>query len=51
MFVYSVEDLEMNDGSAEKPYFMSKELMGVLGVKNKITEDKQKKKTTPGDNF
>ena len=34
-FLFSVEDLEMNDGSAEKPYFMSKELMKILGKKNK----------------
>ena len=32
----------MNDGSAEKPYYMSKGLMGILGKKNK--EDKEKKK-------
>jgi choline transporter-like protein 2/4/5 len=30
-----VEDLERNDGSAEKPYFMSKGLMKILSKKNK----------------
>ncbi|KAJ8300612.1 hypothetical protein KUTeg_022131 [Tegillarca granosa] len=30
-----MEDLERNDGSAAKPYFMSKELMKILGKKNK----------------
>jgi len=37
-----VEDLERNDGSVEKPYFMSKDLMSLLGKKNAI--DKEKKK-------
>lgn len=31
----AVEDLERNDGSVEKPYFMSKGLMSILGKKNK----------------
>lgn len=30
----TVEDIEMNDGSPEKPYFMSIGLMKVLGKKN-----------------
>lgn len=30
----TVEDCERNDGSAEKPYFMSKGLMRILGNKN-----------------
>lgn len=34
-------DLERNDGSPAKPYYMSKELMGILGKKNK-TDAKQK---------
>lgn len=33
---FSVEDVERNDGSPEKPYFMSKNLMKILGKKNKI---------------
>ncbi|CAL1544616.1 unnamed protein product [Lymnaea stagnalis] len=34
LFLCFLEDLEMNDGSAEKPYYMSKGLMKVLGKKN-----------------
>ncbi|KOB67587.1 Choline transporter-like protein 4, partial [Operophtera brumata] len=30
-----LEDCERNDGSPEKPYFMSKNLMNILGKKNK----------------
>ena len=37
-----MEDLERNDGSSEKPYYMSKGLKKVLGKKNK--EDGKKKK-------
>ena len=41
----AVEDLERHDGSAEKPYYMSKELMEILGKKNKPPgEGKEKKK-------
>ena len=36
--VITVEDLEMNDGSPEKPYYMSKGLMALLGKKNKSAE-------------
>lgn len=35
----SVEDCERNDGSEEKPYFMSKQLMKILGKKNIIPRD------------
>ncbi|KAL5013102.1 hypothetical protein ScPMuIL_011653 [Solemya velum] len=43
LFLCFLEDLERNDGSAEKPYFMSKELMKILGKKNKPPEtDKDK---------
>lgn len=37
MFCVLVEDCERNDGSAEKPYFMSKQLMKILGRKNKLS--------------
>jgi len=30
-----VEDLEENDGSEEKPFYMTTELKSILGVKNK----------------
>ena len=33
--LFLVEDLERNDGSEEKPYFMNKGLMKLLGKKNK----------------
>ena len=32
----TVEDYERNDGSSEHPYFMSKRLKKLLGVKNKF---------------
>lgn len=35
--VLAVEDLEKNDGSAEKPYYMSAELREILGKKNKAS--------------
>ncbi|XP_050389087.1 choline transporter-like protein 2 [Patella vulgata] len=41
LFLCFLEDLEMNDGSAGKPYFMSKGLMGILGKKNKSTNKKE----------
>jgi hypothetical protein len=34
-FCFAVEDSERNDGSAEKPYFMSRNLMNILSKKNK----------------
>ena len=40
-----VEDLERNDGSADRPYYMSKSLLKILGKKNKGTPgDKKRKK-------
>lgn len=35
IFLCFLEDSECNDGSAAKPYFMSKRLMKILGKKNK----------------
>ena len=35
-----VEDLERNDGSPEKPYYMAKGLKNVLGKKNKRPKGK-----------
>nr|XP_039270354.1 choline transporter-like protein 2 [Styela clava] len=43
IFLCFLEDLERNDGSEEKPYFMSKSLMKVLGKKNKKPKDEKKK--------
>lgn len=44
IFLCFLEDLERNDGSEEKPYFMSKDLMGLMGKKNK-----KKKKAAPAN--
>ncbi|XP_075226187.1 choline transporter-like 2 [Lycorma delicatula] len=35
LFLCFLEDCERNDGSPDKPYFMSKKLMKILGKKNK----------------
>ncbi|XP_070533018.1 choline transporter-like protein 4 [Ptychodera flava] len=35
LFLCFLEDLERHDGSPEKPYYMSKELMKIAGAKNK----------------
>lgn len=43
LFLCFLQDLEVNDGSAEKPYYMSKELLGILSKKNKKpAEDKRR---------
>lgn len=34
--ILTVEDLERNDGSLQKPYFMSKNLMKILNKSNKV---------------
>ncbi|KAK9875144.1 hypothetical protein WA026_005935 [Henosepilachna vigintioctopunctata] len=36
LFLCFLEDSERNDGSAEKPYYMSKDLMKIFGKKNKL---------------
>ena len=43
LFLCFLEDLEMHDGSPEKPYFMSKNLMKILNKTNKFEEPKGKK--------
>ncbi|KAI0213012.1 Choline transporter-like protein 2 [Lamellibrachia satsuma] len=40
VFLCFLEDLERNDGSAEKPYYMSKDLMELLGKKNQVDDKK-----------
>lgn len=41
----SVEDLERNDGSQERPYYMPKALLKILGKKNEVpAADKKRKK-------
>ncbi|ETE60975.1 hypothetical protein L345_13277, partial [Ophiophagus hannah] len=39
-FSVYMEDLERNDGSQEKPYYMSKSLMKILNKKNQKAKDK-----------
>ncbi|XP_063909767.1 choline transporter-like 2 isoform X2 [Zophobas morio] len=36
LFLCFLEDCERNDGSSDKPYYMSKNLMKIFGKKNKI---------------
>ncbi|CAL4166186.1 unnamed protein product, partial [Meganyctiphanes norvegica] len=38
IFLCFLEDCERNDGSAEKPYYMSKDLMKILHKRNKLEE-------------
>nr|XP_046274568.1 choline transporter-like protein 4 [Scatophagus argus] len=43
LFLCFLEDLERNDGSLQKPYFMSKNLMKILNKSNKVPKrDKRK---------
>ncbi|KAK3782436.1 hypothetical protein RRG08_033077 [Elysia crispata] len=49
LFLCFLEDLERNDGSVSKPYFMSKGLMKVLGKKNeKLKEPKGPEESKKG---
>lgn len=34
LILVSVEDSERNDGSAERPFYMSRRLMNILGTRN-----------------
>lgn len=43
LFLCFLEDLEMNDGTPEKPYYMSKGLMKIVGKKNKQLKEPGKK--------
>ncbi|KAF0288293.1 Choline transporter-like protein 2 [Amphibalanus amphitrite] len=40
IFLCFLEDIERNDGSPEKPFYMSKSLMSLLGKKNKRTSSR-----------
>lgn len=37
----AVEDSERNDGTPEKPYYMSKSLKKIIGKKNKKASDSE----------
>ena len=41
IFLCFLEDLDRNDGTPQKPYFMGKSLMKLLGKKNKKTKNKE----------
>uniref|UniRef100_A0A4X1VCQ7 Choline transporter-like protein n=1 Tax=Sus scrofa TaxID=9823 RepID=A0A4X1VCQ7_PIG len=45
LFLCFLEDLERNDGSLDRPYYMSKALLKILGKKNEVPSgDKKRKK-------
>lgn len=45
LFLCFLEDLERNDGSPARPYYMSKNLLKILGKKNQVPSgDKKRKK-------
>ncbi|KAH8420714.1 hypothetical protein KR222_002885 [Zaprionus bogoriensis] len=44
LFLCFLEDCERNDGTSEKPYFMSKQLMKILGKKNKFPQRQRRSK-------
>jgi choline transporter-like protein 2/4/5 len=41
LFLCFLQDSEINDGSKEKPFYMSKKLMKILGKKNVCDEEKK----------
>ncbi|SPP80594.1 CTL-like protein 2 [Drosophila guanche] len=44
LFLCFLEDCERNDGTPEKPFFMSKQLMKILGKKNKLPPRQRRSK-------
>ncbi|KAM5262428.1 choline transporter-like protein 4 [Ctenodactylus gundi] len=44
LFLCFLEDLERNDGSLERPYYMSKSLLKILGKKNQVPPAGKKRK-------
>ena len=42
LFLCFLEDIEQNDGTPEKPYYMSKSLMKILGKRNKDPNEEEK---------
>jgi len=49
IFLCALKDLEVNDGSEEKPYCMSTEMRKIMSVKN-VEKKKSKKKANGEDN-
>uniref|UniRef100_A0A2K5D3X6 Choline transporter-like protein n=1 Tax=Aotus nancymaae TaxID=37293 RepID=A0A2K5D3X6_AOTNA len=44
LFLCFLEDLERNDGSLDRPYYMSKSLLKILGKKNEVPPGNKKRK-------
>ncbi|XP_060045467.1 choline transporter-like protein 4 [Erinaceus europaeus] len=44
LFLCFLEDLERNDGSPDRPYYMSKNLLKILGKKNQVPSENKKRK-------
>uniref|UniRef100_A0A2I3HCL9 Choline transporter-like protein n=1 Tax=Nomascus leucogenys TaxID=61853 RepID=A0A2I3HCL9_NOMLE len=44
LFLCFLEDLERNDGSLDRPYYMSKSLLKILGKKNEAPPDNKRRK-------
>ncbi|TKC34588.1 hypothetical protein EI555_004032, partial [Monodon monoceros] len=44
LFLCFLEDLERNDGSVDRPYYMSKALLKILGKKNEVPPGDKRKK-------
>lgn len=44
LFLCFLEDLERNDGSRDRPYYMSKSLLKILGKKNEAPPGDRKRK-------
>lgn len=44
LFLCFLEDLERNDGSADRPYYMSKTLLKILSKKNEALPGHKKRK-------
>ncbi|XP_061860233.1 choline transporter-like protein 3 isoform X2 [Colius striatus] len=50
MFLCFTIDMETNDGSTEKPYFMDQELLAFVSQSNKLTEGQKHRSTRPFQN-
>ncbi|NXO73839.1 CTL3 protein, partial [Phainopepla nitens] len=47
MFLCFAIDMETNDGTAEKPYFVDQELLTFVSQSNKLTEGRNHRNTRP----